>query len=177
MLERTKQLMNMSVLDALVDGFEHIEKILTLPDPDDNHVLAAAIVSEADTIVTFNLRDFPHSYLNQYSIEAQHTDLFLMHLIRLDERRFLRAVKNTRLRLKNPPKTVAEYLHILKKQNLTKTVSFFRKVRKTNMKLKIMLKKWLRNFIVFEYDIVRHCTTFCRVYPRQKLQQNKMVKN
>jgi hypothetical protein len=40
MLERTKQLMNMSVLDALVDGFEHIEKILTLPDPDDNHVLS-----------------------------------------------------------------------------------------------------------------------------------------
>lgn len=50
-----------------------------------------------------------------------------MHLIRLDERRFLRAVKNTRLRLKNPPKTVAEYLHILKKKNLTKTVSFLEK--------------------------------------------------
>lgn len=127
MLERTKQLMNMSVLDALVDDFEHIERILTLPDPHDNHVLAAAIVSEADTIVTFNLKDFPHSYLNQYNIEAQHPDLFLMHLIRLDERRFLRAVKNTRLRLKNPPKTVAEYLHILKKQNLTKTVFFLEK--------------------------------------------------
>lgn len=32
-LERTKQMMNMHVLDALVENFEDVEKILTLPDP------------------------------------------------------------------------------------------------------------------------------------------------
>ena len=91
MLERTRQLMNMSVLDALVHDFEHIEKILTLPDPNDNHVLAAAIISETDTIVTFNLKDFPHSHLNQYNVIAQHPDLFLRHLISLDESKFLKS--------------------------------------------------------------------------------------
>lgn len=123
-LERTKQMMNMHVLDALVENFEDVEKILTLPDPNDTHVLAAAIVSKADVIVTFNLKDFPHDQLIKYNVKAQHPDLFLMHLSNLDETSFLMAVKNTRLRLKNPPKSVDEYLIILKKQGLPKTAAF-----------------------------------------------------
>jgi hypothetical protein len=52
--------MNSAVLDCLVTGFEPLEPGLTaLPDPDDRHVLAAAIHCGAQEIVTFNLRDFP----------------------------------------------------------------------------------------------------------------------
>ncbi len=43
-LERTRQLMNAHVRDCLVTGFEGLIPALTLPDPGDRHVLAAAIV-------------------------------------------------------------------------------------------------------------------------------------
>ena len=43
-LERVAELMNSGVPDCLVTGFESLEAGLTsLPDPDDRHVLAAAI--------------------------------------------------------------------------------------------------------------------------------------
>ena len=123
-LERTRQMMNDHVLDSLVENFEDIEQALNLPDPNDHHVLAAAIVSSSNVIVTFNLKDFPQTQLAQYNIEAQHPDLFLLQLADLDPVIFLTAVKNTRLRLKNPPKSVDEYLSILKQQRLLETVEF-----------------------------------------------------
>ena len=51
--------MNAHVRDALVTGFKQLIEILALPDPDDRHVLAAAIKGRADLIVTTNLKDFP----------------------------------------------------------------------------------------------------------------------
>ena len=49
----------MHVLDALVTGYEPLVKTIHLPDPNDRHVLAAAITGRADVIVTKNLKDFP----------------------------------------------------------------------------------------------------------------------
>ena len=40
-------------------GYEDLIPGLQLPDPNDRHVLAAAIRGHADVIVTMNLRDFP----------------------------------------------------------------------------------------------------------------------
>ena len=62
--------------DELVDG-------LLLPDPDDRHVLAAAIRAGAQAIVTFNVKDFPASTLSKYSMEALHPDDFLLDVIDL----------------------------------------------------------------------------------------------
>jgi len=85
-LERTRSLMNAHVLDCLVTGHEDLIEGLTLPDPDDRHVLAAAIRSSASVIVTFNLDDFPPKYLDELGIEARHPDEFIARLIKLAPR-------------------------------------------------------------------------------------------
>ncbi len=56
---------------------------LVSPDPNDRHVLAAAIVAGADVIVTCNLRYFPVQALDPYEIEAQHPDEFVRQLVDL----------------------------------------------------------------------------------------------
>lgn len=64
--------------DASVTGWDDLVNSLTLPDPDDRHVLAAAIVGGADAIVTANLRDFPDHALARFNIVATHPDDFLL---------------------------------------------------------------------------------------------------
>lgn len=126
-LERTRDLMNSHVRDSLVEGYEKLIPVLSLPDPDDCHVLAAAIRSSASVIVTYNLKDFPSKTIKEYGIEAQHPDDFLNHLIDLSPYVFCGAIRRLRLSLKNPPKNTDEYLDILKKQLLTKTVDTLQK--------------------------------------------------
>lgn len=58
-LERTRRLINGAVLDCLVVEYDELEKGLSLPDPNDVHILAAAIKTHAQVIVTYDLKDFP----------------------------------------------------------------------------------------------------------------------
>jgi hypothetical protein len=125
-LERTRSLMNAHVRDCLVTGYEDLIEGLTLPDPDDRHVLAAAIRSSTSVIVTFNLGDFPPDYLDELGIEAQHPDEFIAHLIDRAPAAVCSAAKRHRASLKNPPKTVDEYLGTLANQRLPETVSRLR---------------------------------------------------
>jgi hypothetical protein len=121
-LERTRDLMNAHVRDALVVDFERLINALDLPDPNDCHVLAAAIKGRAD-LVTVNLKDFPSDMLARWGIEAQHPDDFLTHQFHLSQPLFLQAVKTVRLRLKHPPKSVGDYLDTLRAQGLLATVN------------------------------------------------------
>ena len=82
-LARTRTLMNEAVRDCLVTGYEDLIASLSLPDPNDRHVLAAAIKGRTDVIVTLNLRDFPAERLDRWGIEAQHPDEFLTHQFHL----------------------------------------------------------------------------------------------
>jgi len=125
-LERTRSLMNAHVRDCLVTGFEHLIPSVELPDPDDRHVVAAAIHSGASLIVTFNLKDFPAEQLKRYNLAAQHPDDFIFDLLDLHPAQVCEAAANHRRSLKNPPKTADEYLDTLLKQGLTQTVGLLR---------------------------------------------------
>lgn len=122
-LERTRDLMDKSTRDCLVTGYEHLIVSLTLPDPDDRHVMAAAIVGRCDVIVTQNLKDFPGQALAAYGIEAQHPDEFLSNHLNLAPGVFCGAVQKVRSRLKNPPYSVDQYLENLTQQGLVATVA------------------------------------------------------
>jgi predicted nucleic acid-binding protein len=119
-LERTRSLMNAHVRDALVDGHQSLIPALELPDPDDRHVLAAAIKCGADLILTFNLDDFPEQALSIYGLGAGHPDFFLVDQLNLDAERVCMAMRQHRASLKNPPKTVEEYLVTLEEQGLSR---------------------------------------------------------
>ena len=126
-LERTRRLMNAHVLDCLVTGYENLIDGLALPDPNDRHVLAAAIRSGADVIVTYNLGDFPKQILDPVGIEAQHPDVFVARLFDLDAPAVCAAARRQRQSLKNPPKTVDEFFEILARQRLPQTVAKLQK--------------------------------------------------
>lgn len=122
-LERTRQLMDKAAPHALVTGYEHMISRLELPDPNDRHVLAAAIHCGASIIVTSNLTDFPPGTLGQFGIEAQHPDEFVLHLLDIAPGLVVEAAENHRTSLKNPPMTVEEYIGALNSQGLTQTAS------------------------------------------------------
>lgn len=125
-LDRVAELMNKAVLDCLVEDYEPLILGLTLPDENDCHVLAAAIKGQAEIIVTFNLKDFPPKCLAAFDIQAQHPDDFISHLIDLKPSEVLAACKQQRLTLRNPPKTVDDYLDALLRQGLPNTVAFLK---------------------------------------------------
>jgi predicted nucleic acid-binding protein len=85
-LDRLKDLINRSVPDCLVWGYEPLIMGLKLPDPDDRHVLAAAFKAGAQVIVTTNLRDFPAEDLAEFSIEAKTPDDFVLDQMAIDDR-------------------------------------------------------------------------------------------
>lgn len=121
-LERTRDKMNLYVRDCLVENYQFLIPTLTLPDPNDRHILAAAIHSSCSVIVTYNLKDFPKKIIGKHGIEAQHPDEFIINLFDLSTETVCYALKKHRISLKNPPKTTEEYLATLQKQSLKNTV-------------------------------------------------------
>lgn len=125
-LERTRELMDSKTRDCLVSGYEALIPSLELPDPDDRHVLAAAIVGNCEVIVTQNLKDFPEAALAPYGIDVQHPDEFLCNHLNLAQGVFCGVVQKVRRRLKNPPYTIDEYLDILIRNGLLATAAELR---------------------------------------------------
>lgn len=121
-LNRTRDLMNLHVRDCLVDNYEHLIDSIQLPDPDDRHVVAAAIKTGANYIVTYNLKDFPAAELEKYEIVAQHPDEFLFNQIDLNVAKVCDAVSSHRTSLRNPPFTQDELLECYLKQGLISSV-------------------------------------------------------
>jgi predicted nucleic acid-binding protein len=125
-LERTRSLMNDAVRDCLVSDYSPLVDSLTLPDPDDRHVLAAAIHAGVGLIVTFNISDFPRESLAPHGVEARHPDDVFIELLDDAGDEFCKAVRLQRQGLKNPPMTVGEFLAKLEEVGLPRTAARLR---------------------------------------------------
>jgi predicted nucleic acid-binding protein len=99
--------------DASVTGWEPVCAGLDLPDPDDRHVLAAAIAGGAQSLVTFNTKDFPDTSLRGNDVEVVHPDEFLLDQLDLHPGLALRVLTEQARDLSNPPSDLAGVLNRL----------------------------------------------------------------
>lgn len=110
--------------DALVHNYERLIKHLELPDENDRHVLAAAIKTNANLIVTNNIKDFPAEYLQSFGINAKTADDFLTDIIDLNQEQAVAAFNEMVLNKKNPKFDELEVLDQLRKVGLTDTANY-----------------------------------------------------
>ncbi|MFZ6711988.1 PIN domain-containing protein [Undibacterium sp. TC9W] len=122
----TVALMNETIDDCLIENYEYVIDSLNLPDANDRHVLAAAIVGHADAIVTFNLKDFPASTAATHGIEILHPDDFLVSQFELAPLKVVTAIKKARARLKNPEMSAKELIDKYESVGLTQFSSLLR---------------------------------------------------
>lgn len=95
--------------EAEVVGYEDLEGTLNCPDPNDEHVLAAAIKGRASKLVTMNIRDFPTDTKLKYGIEIVHPDDFLLDLA-LENREVFLAASARWITGYNRPKITVEQI-------------------------------------------------------------------
>ncbi|ASB50769.1 PIN domain-containing protein [Alkalitalea saponilacus] len=118
------EVMNKAFPDALVKNYEPLIKGLVLPDEGDRHVLAAAIKTNADLIITNNLKDFPTDYLIDYGMKAKSPDEFLTDIIDLNQELSIAAFRKLVLNKKNPPYDEYDVLEIFRKNGLKDTADY-----------------------------------------------------
>lgn len=128
-LDRTRALMGTAVRDWKVIGYEPLVDALKLPDPDDRHVLAAAIRARAQVIGTSNLRDFPAADVDVWDIEAKSPDDFMRDQVSLDRAAVYAAVQQIADSWRNPPGSVDDVLDRLERNGLAVTAAELRAVR------------------------------------------------
>jgi hypothetical protein len=126
-IEKRRRIMDERFAGALVHGYKHRIDGLALPDPDDRHVLAAAIECEARFIVTYNLKDFPKKSLAPHGIEALTPDAFIARLIESHPDNVIAAAKAMHANEHKPEETTSQFLARLEKHGLKRTATFLRR--------------------------------------------------
>ncbi|NCC31458.1 MAG: PIN domain-containing protein [Chloroflexia bacterium] len=99
---------------------------IELPDPNDAHVLAAAIAGHAECIVTSNLKDFPSAVMLEYGIEAIDPDTFIINQWDLDPVNAIAAFKRMRARRKKPQSSPEDFAYALELGGLPTTAERLR---------------------------------------------------
>jgi len=107
-------------------AWNSIASSLTLPDPNDVHVLAAAIAGHADCIVTRNQQDFPANIMDVHGIDILDPDEFIINQWDLENVPVMAAFKSMRSRRKKPTETVEDFALTLEKNGLPATAQKIR---------------------------------------------------
>ena len=118
--------MNKAFEDASISGWESLEGSIVLPDENDRHVVACALVAGADAIVTNNVRDFPDEALAPLNIEIIRLDAFLLDLFDLAPEEFAAVNREQVNDAKHPPLTAADLLNNLSAAGAPETAAELR---------------------------------------------------
>src|SRR5690606_39002666 len=110
--------------DALVDNYEPLVESLSLPDENDRHVLAAAIKTNANIIVTNNVKDFPAEYLARFGLSVKTADDFITDTIDLNNDVALKAFRIMVMNRTNPDLDEFEVLDRLRKNGLNDSANY-----------------------------------------------------
>jgi predicted nucleic acid-binding protein len=110
--------------DALVSNYEGLIDMLKLPDIKDKHVMAAAIKTNANVIVTNNLKDFPNTYLASFGLTAKSADDFLTDIIDLNSDLAVQAFKELVLNRTNPDMDEFQVLESFRNNGLLETANY-----------------------------------------------------
>lgn len=118
------QKVNSAFPDALVHNYKGLIEHLKLPDADDRHVMAAAIKTNANVIVTNNVKDFPEEYLQSFGLNVKTADDFLTDIIDLNQEQAIAAFKEMVLNKKNPALDEFKVLDQLRNAGLADTANY-----------------------------------------------------
>jgi len=111
--------MKLAFPESCVEDYQSLIELLKgLPDPDDGHVIAAAIKTGASMIVTENIKDFPSAILDSYELEAKTADEFIADTVQLDVGRAVAAIAKMRARFERPSLTPSDLLLKMESQGL-----------------------------------------------------------
>jgi predicted nucleic acid-binding protein len=114
----TRDRMKAVLPEADVANYRSLIGNLELPDPDDRHVLAAAIAAQASVIVTWNLKDFPVRRLVQYGVTSQSPDTFLTELHTAFPDALIASVKRALRNLRKTAPSVETFIDALEQNGL-----------------------------------------------------------
>ncbi|WP_354361505.1 PIN domain-containing protein [Pedobacter sp. UYP30] len=110
--------------DAHVKNYEPLINSLELPDEKDRHVLAAAIKTNANIIVTNNIKDFPKDYLGRFGLTAKSADDFITDTIDLNNELALEAFRALVLNRTNPNLDEFEILDRFRRNGLKESADY-----------------------------------------------------
>jgi len=114
--------------DAVVENWEPYDGTFNLPDPDDEHVAAAALVGGAGAIVTNNGKNFPIAKVPA-DIKVVSPAEFAADTVSVSPDVALRAVQTTASRFSEPPLTTEEILsQLIQRYQMTEAAELIRAV-------------------------------------------------
>lgn len=95
--------------ESMVSGYGHLVESMRC-DPKDQHVLATAVAADADTLVTFNLRDFLPQARDEHGVNVVHPDQFLQQLLNAHPDDVIDALTRVVGARRRPPESLNDFL-------------------------------------------------------------------